>query len=249
MTAADRLIVAFDAPDLRAAVRLARELRGLVRYAKIGSILFTAAGPVAIERFLALGFKVFLDLKFHDIPSTVEQSCRAAVRHQVSMLTVHATGQPQMLEAAAAGARHEAQRLGVRRPKILGVTVLTSVPDGASQRVAARRMSLTRRVVELALQARRAGLDGVVASAHEAPAIRRKVGRSLAIVCPGIRPGTAGTSDQRRIATPREAIANGADFLVVGRPITEAREPRAIVKRLLAEITEGMKRCSREITC
>lgn len=237
MTAADRLIVAFDAPDLRDAARLAKELRGLVRYAKIGSILFTAAGPAAIERFRTLGFEVFLDLKFHDIPSTVEQSCRAAVRHQVSMLTVHASGQPQMLEAAAAGARQEAKRLGVRRPRIIGVTVLTSVSGGASS-----RSSVTLRVVDLARQAQRAGLDGVVASAQEASAIRRKVGNALLIVCPGIRPSESGAADQRRIATPREAIANGADALVVGRPITEASAPRAVVTQILREMMEGMAR-------
>ncbi|MBI3324592.1 MAG: orotidine-5'-phosphate decarboxylase [Candidatus Omnitrophica bacterium] len=234
MTAADRLIVAFDAPDLREAVRLAKELRGLVRYAKIGSILFTAAGPAAIERFRMLGFEVFLDLKFHDIPSTVEQSCRAAVRHRVSLLTIHASGQPQMLEAAAAGARQEAKRLGVQKPRVIGVTVLTSVSGGTSN-----RSSVTPRVVELALQAQRAGLDGVVASAHEASAIRRKLGKAFLIVCPGIRPSESGASDQRRIATPRDAMTRGADLLVVGRPITEAGEPRAVVTRMLREIAEG----------
>ncbi|MBI3323357.1 MAG: orotidine 5'-phosphate decarboxylase, partial [Candidatus Omnitrophica bacterium] len=129
MTPADRLIVAFDHPDLAAALRLANKLRGLLRYAKIGSILFTAEGPRAIERFRARGFEVFLDLKFHDIPSTVEKSCRAAARHGVCMLTVHASGDKKMLEAAVRGVRDEAKRVGLKptqRPKVLAVTVLTS---------------------------------------------------------------------------------------------------------------------------
>lgn len=252
MTPADRLIVAFDHPDLAAALRLANKLRGLLRYAKIGSILFTAEGPRAIERFRALGFEVFLDLKFHDIPSTVEKSCRAAARHGVFMLTVHASGDPAMLEAAADGARSESARLKVRRPRVVGVTVLTSEGSRAPQ-------ATTRRVVELARRARQAGLDGVVASAQEAAAIRRELRRPFLLVCPGIRlpapppaPRSSGRAgrlrqagpalvrdDQRRISTPAAAIAGGADLLVVGRPITEASDPRAAAAKILEEITQG----------
>lgn len=232
MKAAARLIVAFDHPDLAAALRLANKLRGLLRYAKIGSILFTAEGPRAIERFRALGVEVFLDLKFHDIPSTVEKSCRAAARHGVFMLTVHASGDPAMLEAAAGGARSESARLKVRRPRVVGVTVLTSEGSRAPQ-------ATTRRVVELARRARGAGLDGVVASAREAAAIRCELRRPFLLVCPGIRPASADHSDHRRVATPAAAIAGGADFLVVGRPITEAIDPRAAAARILDEVTQG----------
>ena len=235
MSPADRLIVAFDVPDLRQSLRLAKQLRGLLRYAKIGSILFTAEGPRAVERFRALGFEIFLDLKFHDIPSTVEKSCRAATRHGVFMLTVHASGQPAMLEAAAEGVRSESVRLKVRRPRVVGVTVLTSVGTVAPHAV-------TRRVVDLARKARRAGLDGVVASAQEAAAIRRQLRRPFLLVCPGIRPVSAGHSDHSRVATPAVALAGGADFLVVGRPITEHREPRAAVRRILEEMTQGARR-------
>lgn len=230
-SAAERLIVAFDAQDLHETLRLARRLRGLVSYAKIGSILFTTAGPVAVARVRALGFRTFLDLKFHDIPSTVEKSCRAATHHGVSMLTVHASGGREMLEAAVAGVREEAARLRVQRPRVVGVTVLTSV--GASD---ARAM--TAQVVALAREAKRAGLDGVVASAQEAAAIRRALPRPFLIVCPGIRPASADASDHHRVATPGRAVSQGADFLVVGRPITEAKEPREVIRRIVAEIRQ-----------
>lgn len=228
-SAVDRLIVAFDEPELSGALALGRQLRGLARYAKIGSILFTAAGPDAIARFKALGFSIFLDLKFHDIPSTVEQSCRAAAAHRVSLMTVHACAQPQMLEAARTGARAGAREAGAPRPRVLGVTVLTSVGEGHAS-------AITKTVVERALQARRAGLDGVVASPHEAEAIRRRIARPFLIVCPGIRPPDSAAGDQRRVATPAAALAHGADLLVVGRPITQARQPRLAAQQILAEL-------------
>jgi orotidine-5'-phosphate decarboxylase len=231
---AERLIVALDSTDLHDALRVAKRLQGLLRYAKIGSALFTAEGPAAIQRVRALGFEVFLDLKFHDIPSTVEKSCRVAARHRVAMLTVHACGEPPMLEAAVAGTRREASRLKIPRPWVIGVTVLTSIASD-------NRRAMRDRVVALAAKAKRAGLDGVVASAHEASAIRRHMGKPFVIICPGIRPHAKRDSDQRRVASPREAIAGGADFLVVGRPITEAKDPRAVAQRLLTEMEEALR--------
>ena len=228
---AARLMVALDAPDLSASLRIARRLRGLARTVKVGSSLFTAAGPAAIARMQALGFDVFLDLKFHDIPSTVEKSCRAAARHGVAWLTVHASGGPDMVKAALSGAAEEARRRGAARPRVLAVTVLTSV-------AAKDAGSLTRRVVALASEARRAGADGVVASAWEAGAIRRRLGRSGVIVCPGIRPHGTESSDQRRVATPGDALRRGADYLVVGRPVTDARDPRAVMRGILHEMEE-----------
>lgn len=232
---ASRLIIALDTERLVEALRLVRRLQGLVRYVKIGSILFTAAGPAAIRRVRALGCEVLLDLKFHDIPSTVERSCRAAVRHGVSMVTVHASGGQDMLEAAARGLRQEAHRLGVRRPRVVGVTVLTSVAASSASPIGSR-------VVQLAREAMRAGLDGVVASAHEAPLIRRRLGASCLIVCPGIRPAGSGRADQRRVASPRQALERGADFLVVGRPITEANDPKEAVTAIVEEMRLGQMR-------
>ena len=233
-TAASRLIVALDVETVTRAVSLARQLRGLAATMKVGSALFTAAGPDAIRRVRVLGVDVFLDLKFHDIPSTVEKSCRAAVHHRVKMLTIHASGQREMLEAAMRGVRDEARRTRATRPLVLGVTVLTSVGEPDSL--------VTRRVVAMARQARRAGLDGIVASAHEATAIRREVGRALVIVCPGIRPPSADEADQHRVATPSRALAQGADFLVVGRPITEAPDPRARAEEILHDMDQALRR-------
>ena len=232
---AERLIVALDTPVLADALATARALRGLVRTVKVGSVLFTSAGPTAIQRLRRLGFRVMLDLKFFDIPHTVEWSCRAAVRQRVSLLTVHASGAPEMLRAAVLGVREAAKRLRMARPLVLGVTVLTSV--GANR---ASRMRST--VLALAQRARAAGCDGVVASAQEAAALRRRFGRTLQIVCPGIRPARADRGDQQRVVTPAEALARGADALVVGRPITAARRPRVAAQTLLKKM-EAVNGC------
>ena len=239
MSRADRLIVALDATTAAEALRLAKQVRGLARTVKIGSVLFTACGPSVIARIRALGFRIMLDLKFFDIPSTVELSCRAAVRHRVSLVTVHASGGRAMLEAAVRGMRTEATRLRIARPKVLAVTVLTSVGRHSASAVRARVRALAR-------DARQAGCDGVIASAQEAAMLRRTFGRAFQIVCPGIRPrapqgrsGAASRADQRRVATPAEALARGADALVVGRPITAARRPRAAAQQLLHEMEDG----------
>jgi len=240
---ADRLIVALDATTLARAVAMARQVRGLARTLKIGSALFTACGPSAIRRVQALGFSVMLDLKFFDIPSTVELSCRAAARHRVAMLTVHAAGGRAMLEAAVRGAREEARRLNRRRPLVLAVTVLTSVDRAPAG-------SLAQQVSAMAAVALEAGCDGLVASAQEAGMLRRRFGPRPRIVCPGIRPGSlqgtrapVGASptapdDQRRVCTPSAALAAGADALVIGRPITAARRPRAAAQRIVEELYE-----------
>ena len=229
--ARDRLIVALDFTDAPSAVRMAKRLQGAVRTVKIGSALFTACGPEIVTRIRALGFRVMLDLKFFDIPSTVELSCRAAVRQRVSLLTVHAAGERAMLEAAVRGSRAEARRARTKPPLVLAVTVLTSVADGTSGAVRAR-------VLELAQRAVQAGCDGVVASAQEAALLRRRFGARLHIVCPGIRPADTTRSDQRRVCTPSEAMARGASALVVGRPITDARRPRAAAERMLREMED-----------
>ena len=230
------MIVALDATALDPALRMARRLRGIVRAVKVGSALFTACGPHVLHRLRALGFDLMLDLKFHDIPSTVALSCRAAVAHRVSRLTVHAAGGRDMLEAAVRSVRDEAKRakrMRAHRPNVLAVTVLTSesVPPASD------------RVVELVEVALEAGCDGVVASAQEAEEIRRAFPRErFEIVCPGIRPSGALREDQRRTATPAEALRAGASALVVGRPITAARNPRAAAQQILSEM-ESSGRC------
>lgn len=228
----DELIVALDFTALGPALRMARRLRDLVRIVKVGNVLFTACGPTVIQRLRAMGLEVMLDLKFFDIPSTVGMSCRLAVSHRVSMLTVHACGPSQMLEAAVAGARDEAKRLRVDPPLVLGVTVLTSEPDRSGDAV-------RRRVVRLACAALEAGCDGIVASAREAPWLRKRLGDRCHIVCPGIRPSSFGRSDQRRVATPSQALKGGANRIIVGRPIIAAPNPRLVTQRIVREMEDA----------
>lgn len=224
------LIVALDVPTVAEAVRVARRVRPLVRTVKIGSALFTRSGPDAVRRLRALGLTVMLDLKFFDIPSTVARSVRAAVAHRVGMLTVHAQGGDAMLRAAVSAARIEAARLGVPRPLILGVTVLTSVGSGRS------RGGVAARVLSLAREAVGAGCDGVVASVREAPLLRRRLGRRVKLFCPGIRPQGAGRGDQARVASPGQAVSAGVNALIVGRPITQADDPAEATRDILSEL-------------
>jgi orotidine-5'-phosphate decarboxylase len=200
---------------------LARRLRGAAGMFKIGSQLFTAEGPKAVERIARLGFGVFLDLKFHDIPNTVAGSVAAAAELAgVRLLTLHTLGGADMMRAAA-----EAVARRKKRPALLGVTILTS-HDVATLRSVGISGTPGSRALALAKLAKRSGLDGVVASAHEARAIRRACGPKFLIVVPGVRPASASLNDQSRVATPAEAIRAGADYLVVGRPITAAADPR-----------------------
>ena len=230
--AGGRLIVALDVPNLRRAEQIANRLRGAVRYVKIGSVLFTAEGPRAVARMRARGFQVFLDLKFHDIPSTVEKSCRSAAGLGIAMLTVHASGGAEMIRAAVTGARDGARGTGTRAPLILGVTVLTSDGAGQAARTRARVMALAREITH-------AGAQGVVASAQEVAMLRQQFGTRLRLICPGIRPPGAAPGDQQRVATPAEALQHGADFLVVGRPITAAVDPRAAVDAIIRDMEDA----------
>jgi len=201
---------------------------------KVGSQLFTAEGPRAVTKLAGLGFDIFLDLKFHDIPNTVAHAVAAAARlPRVRLLTLHASGGLAMMRAAreAAGSKKN-------RPLLLGVTVLTSF-DEAALREIGMEGSLGARVVALARLAKTAGLDGVVCSALEAPAVRRELGPEFKILVPGVRPATAATNDQSRVATPGDAVRAGADYLVVGRPITAAANPRAAAREIVAEIANA----------
>jgi orotidine-5'-phosphate decarboxylase len=211
-------------PSLNAAAALVGELIGVVDWFKVGSELFTAAGPDAVELVLGRGGRVFLDLKYHDIPTTVGGAVAAAASLGVSMLDVHVAGGREMLRAAVeARTSTPAARLA-----LLGVTLLTSDPDTAA----------APRVLEWARGARDAGLQGVVASALEAAAIKAACGRDFLVVTPGIRPSTASHHDQRRIMTPHQASAAGSDYLVVGRPITQAADPRRAAEEILRQIDE-----------
>jgi orotidine-5'-phosphate decarboxylase len=213
---------------------LARSLRGAAGLFKVGLQLFTAEGPRAVERLADLGFETFLDLKFHDIPNTVAGAVAAAANlPKVRMVNIHTLGGLSMMRAA-----REALADKKSRPALLGVTILTSMDHEALRRVGVSG-SPAARAIALARLAKRAGLDGVVASAHEARAIRRACGSTFLIVVPGVRPATASVDDQSRVATPRDAIRSGADFLVVGRPITGARSPREAAMGIAREIAEA----------
>jgi orotidine-5'-phosphate decarboxylase len=210
---------------------------------KIGSQLFTAEGPRAVEKIAGLGFGVFLDLKFHDIPNTVARSVAAAGDLPgIRLLTLHTLGGVDMMRAAA-----EAVAQAKRRPALLGVTILTS-QDAASLRSVGISGSPGSRALALARLAKRAGLDGVVASAHEARAIRRACGPRFLIVVPGVRPASASVNDQSRVATPAQAIRAGADYLVMGRPITGAASPRDAARAIGEEIASAQRILEHRLT-
>ncbi len=211
----DRVFVALDTPDAGRALSLAGSLAGLVGGIKLGKAFFTANGPQGVRRIAAAGLPVFLDLKFHDIPATVADAVRAALPLAPVMLTVHASGGAAMM-AAAAEAAGEA---GADRPLVLGVTVLTSLGEGDLAATGSAG-PVPDQVMRLARLAQASGLDGVVCSAGEAAALRAECGADFKLVVPGIRPAGAAAGDQKRTATPAEAIAAGADYLVIGRPMT-----------------------------
>ncbi len=201
---------------------------------KVGSQLFSAEGPRAIQRLAGMGLGIFLDLKFHDIPNTVAGAVSAvAGLPGVRLITLHISGGTAMMRAA-----REAVGTGRRRPALLGVTILTSLDAGALKEVGISGTPASR-ALELALLAQNAGLDGVVASAQEASAIREACGQDFLIVVPGIRPAQASVNDQARVATPAQAIRNGANYLVVGRPITEASDPRSAALAIAREISSA----------
>jgi orotidine-5'-phosphate decarboxylase len=236
LAASDRLLVALDVETLTEAEAWLDRLQGVVHGCKIGSQLFTAAGPAAVEAALKRGFRVFLDLKFHDIPHTVAGAVREATRLGVFMLNVHASGGLAMMRAAAEAAVRASATFAVARPLCLGVTVLTSLDRRALQTEVGIASSVSGHVLHLATLSRGAGLDGCVASPEESRLLRAALGRDWVIVTPGIRP-EGSSDDQKRTATAAEARAAGADYLVVGRPITAASDPVAAARNILDDLS------------
>lgn len=221
------LVVALDYPESAPALDLARRLVGIAPWVKVGLELFVAEGPAVLSRFRDLGFKVFCDLKLHDIPATVRGATRSATRAGADMLTLHASGGERMLAAAREG-RDEAG--AGKGPLLMAVTVLTSLD--ASDMAGILAKSPAEMVLDLAVKAYRVGLDGVVCSPLEAAAVKAATGRAFKCLTPGIRLADATADDQRRTASPAEAVEAGADFLVVGRPITAAADPVAAAQRI-----------------
>jgi orotidine-5'-phosphate decarboxylase len=232
--AMNQLLVALDVDSAQEALSLANQLRGAVGGFKVGSRLFTSEGPSIVEAFAARGDRVFLDLKFHDIPSTVAGAVTAATRLGVWMLNVHASGGSAMMRAAADAAHEEAARVSQPAPLVIGVTMLTSLNDQTLAEVGMQG-SVMSQVRRLAGLAKSSGLDGVVASPLEIAAIRAGYGSEFAIVTPGIRGGADPKGDQRRTMSAPDAIAAGATYLVVGRPILAASDPREAAERIAAE--------------
>ena len=234
----DKLLVALDVDSGERAMQLVDTLRGLAGGFKIGNRLFTSEGPALVRRIVAANARVFLDLKYHDIPNTVEQAVDAAVATGAWMINVHASGGSAMMQAAARAARESSAKLGRPAPLMIGVTVLTSMDHDALRAVGVERPMLDQ-VIALARLTQQAGLQGVVASAQETAAIRQACGPDFQIVTPGIRGASAGAerNDQSRTMGPAEAIKAGASFIVVGRPIIAAQDPRAAAEAIVEELT------------
>jgi len=229
-----RLIVALDVPSAADALSLADSLTGVCTWVKVGLELFIAAGPAIVHELKNRGFSVFLDLKLHDIPNTVAGAVRSAAATGADMLTVHAAGGPAMLAVAADAARNS------NRPiQLLAVTVLTSM-DAAQLASVGVPASPFDQVALLARVAIDSGLRGLVCSPHEAASLRKILGDNIALVTPGIRPSGSDAQDQKRISTPAQAIADGATYLVVGRPITQAPDPRAAAQAVQLQIAEAL---------
>lgn len=234
----ERLILALDLDDLGRVRALVGLLAGEVGMFKVGKQLFTHAGPSAVKLIQEMGGEVFLDLKFHDIPTTVAKAAIGATRLGVKMFNVHASGSLEMMRHTVKEVRRVCRQESLRRPMMLAVTVLTSLNKTDLKRVGVGG-EVADQVVRLALLTQEAGMDGVVASPREVARIRAACGRRFVIVSPGIRAQGDGRSDQRRVMTPEEAIRAGVDYIVVGRPIAEARNPLNAVEEIVSDMERG----------
>jgi len=231
-----RLIVALDVDSYRHAVRLVKSLSPYVKVFKIGSILFTICGPKIINYIHKCGGKVFLDLKYHDIPNTVAMAAVEATKLGVYILNVHALAGKAAMEATVKAVEEEAHKRNIFKPIVIAVTVLTSLHDGDLAEVGIQG-NVQDLVLKLAGLAKSSRMDGVVASPHELPMLKKQFGENFVVVTPGIRPEwDQNKGDQKRVMTPREAVTAGADFIVIGRPIIAAKKPVKAVQKILEEI-------------
>jgi orotidine-5'-phosphate decarboxylase len=229
------IIAALDVPNAEAALKLASQIAPVVGAFKIGGELFTGAGPDIVRRVRNSGAAVFLDLKFHDIPNTVARAVASATRLDVQMLTIHTSGGLEMMRAAEKSAQDTAKLLGLPSPLVLGITVLTSLDNAALGEIGIQP-DTARQVERLANLAVKAGLRGLVCSPLEIAALRKILPASIQLVTPGIRTGAEKADDQKRTLTPREALQAGANWLVIGRPIYAAENPRAAAEKILESL-------------
>ncbi|HEY1385502.1 MAG TPA: orotidine-5'-phosphate decarboxylase [Dongiaceae bacterium] len=230
------ILVALDTTDLAVAKGWARATRGAAAGIKIGMELFNARGPAGVAELAEQGVPLFLDLKFHDIPNTVAGAVRAVAPLEPLILNLHASGGAAMMRAALDAARDSAARLGVASPKLIAVTVLTSLSDADLVEVG-QPSGASDQVRRLAALTKACGLDGVVCSPHEIALLRRDLGPDFLLVVPGVRPAWAAAGDQKRVMEPRQAADAGADYLVIGRPITGAADPADAARRIAGEIS------------
>ncbi len=230
------IIIALDVDSRDKALELVEDLKGEVSYFKVGMQLFNSQGPQIISQIKEKGVKVFLDLKFHDIPNTVAAASAVAVAQGADMFNLHASGGKAMLQSAVESAKERAIKLNLKEtPRVLGVTVLTSQSQEVLSRELGVNKSLDQQVSDLAVLCREAGLRGVVASPREISIIRKSCGPDFLIVTPGVRPSWASRDDQERVHTPARALASGSDYLVIGRPVTAAPDPREALNKILSE--------------
>jgi len=240
-TAKDKLIVALDVETASRARELFAALRGVVGIFKIGMQLFTAAGPSIVREIINAGERVFLDLKYHDIPNTVAAAGVEAARHGISIFNVHTFGGAEMMRRTADAVAEVSEREQLGRTRIIGVTLLTSVNDKVLTEIRVVN-SPERQVIALAQLAAASGLDGVVASPLEVVSVRAAVAKKdFLVVTPGVRPSGVAPHDQKRFTTPAEAIRAGSDYLVIGRPIIDADDPVATAGSIIAEIEDGLR--------
>ena len=238
MQAKERIILALDVDSEEKALSLVEMLPPRVGLFKVGMQVFNSVGPDIIHRIHDRGGEVFLDLKFHDIPNTVGAVSRVVAGMGCMMFNVHCAGGREMMEAAAGAVREAAVKLGISRSRVLGVTVLTSLSQSQFNAELGIPGAIRDTVVRWAVMAQDSGLDGVVASPHEVRAIRERCGPDFLTVTPGVRPTCADTQDQKRVTTPREAVEFGADYLVIGRPITASPDPVAAAQKITAELED-----------
>jgi len=234
--AKDRLIVALDVPSLDEAVALIKELKDDVGMFKVGLELYAHCGTKLFEAMKAEGVSFFFDCKFHDIPNTVARASEGLVGHGIAMFNIHASGGLEMMRATAQATRAKADEVGQAAPKIIAVTVLTSIGEHELRAELGYTSGVTELVIGLSKLALEAGLDGVVSSAQEICAIRKACGPNFLIVTPGIRPAWSAADDQKRIVTPRQAVTDGVDYIVVGRPVTQSNNRRDAAKRIVEEM-------------
>ncbi|HWP93385.1 MAG TPA: orotidine-5'-phosphate decarboxylase [Thermodesulfobacteriota bacterium] len=231
----ERIILALDFPKFKEAKSWVERLKQKIKAFKVGPILFLNSGPEGIREFINIGVDIFLDLKFHDIPSTVEKASRQVVQHGIKMFTIHALGGLEMMKATVETVRDESQKLSKPRPLVLAVTVLTSQAEENLREIGINYGS-QEEVIRLAALADKAGVDGLVASGKEVEILRKEFGDRFILVVPGVRLGL-GIHDQKRVVTPSEAVSLGADYLVIGRAITEAKEPEAVVDEIILSVS------------